>query len=94
MVYNIKAHFLLIPITNQLPYLTGAKQVFNQLGLAMYSLAAASRPRMSEPEPKWFMFETSSYSFGRQICRLAKINVNKVNIILLYRIYSSCKLFF
>ena len=28
----------------------------------MHSLA--SRPRMSETEPKWFMFETSSYAFG------------------------------
>ena len=25
----------------------------------MHSLAAESRPRMSETEPKWFMFETS-----------------------------------
>ena len=36
----------------------------------MYSLAAASQPRMSEIEPKWFMFEASSYAFGRRIRRL------------------------
>ena len=46
----------------------------------MHSLAAASRPRISETEPKWFMFETSSYVFGRRIRRFAKLNVNKVNI--------------
>ena len=74
-MYNMKAHFLLSPIINQLPYLTGAKYVFNQL--AMHSLAAASRPRMSETEPKWFMFETSSYAFGRRIRRFAQLNVNK-----------------
>ena len=49
----------------------------------------ASRPTMSETEPKWFMFETSIYAFGRRIRRFAKLNVNKVNIVLLYRIYSS-----
>ena len=76
-MYNIKVHFLLIPIINQLPYLTGAKYVFNQL--SMNSFAAASRSRMSEMEPKWFMFETSSYAFGRRIRRFAKLNVNKVN---------------
>ena len=27
--------------------------------LAMHSLTAASRPRLSETEPKWFVFETS-----------------------------------
>ncbi len=81
-MYNIKAHFLLIPVTNQLPYLTGAKSIFNQL--AMHSLA--SRPRLSETEPNWFMFETSSYAYGRRVRRIAKLNVNKVNFFLLYRI--------
>ena len=79
---DIKTHFLLISIINQLPYLTGAKYVFNQL--AMQSLA--SRPRMSETVLKWFMFETSSYAFGRRIRRFAKLNVNKVNLFLLCRI--------
>ena len=92
-MYNIKAHFLLIPMINQLPYLTGAKYVYNQVGLAMHPLAAASRPIMSETEPKWFMFETCSYAFGRRIRPFAKLNVKKVNICLLYRISSSCKLF-
>ena len=41
---------------------------------------------MLEMEPKWFMFETSSYEFGRRIRRIAKLNVNKVNVFLLYRI--------
>ena len=45
----------------------------------MHSLAAASRPRLSETEPMLFVFE--------------KINVNTVNICLLYRTNSSCKLF-
>ena len=53
---KIEAHFLLIPIINQLAYLTGAKYVFTQL--AMHSLKI--RPRMPETEPKWFMFGTSS----------------------------------
>ena len=35
--------------------------------LAMHSLAAASRPRLSETEPNWFMFKTSSYAFGGRI---------------------------
>ena len=46
----------------------------------MHSLAAASRARMSETEPKWFMFETSSYAFRRRIRRFATLNVNRVNI--------------
>ena len=59
----------------------------------MHSLAAAGRPRMTETEPKRFMFETSSYAFRRRIRRFAKLNVAKVNIFVLHRIYSSCKLF-
>ena len=54
--------------------------------LAMYLLAAASRPSVSTTVPKRFMVETSWYAF-------AKLNVNKDNIFLLYRINSSCKLF-
>ena len=46
----------------------------------MHSLAAASRPRLSETEPNWFVFETSFYAFGGRIRRLAKVNVNKLNI--------------
>ena len=46
---------------------------------AMHLLAAASRPRLSETEPK-YMFETSCYAFVGQIRCLAKVNVNKVNI--------------
>ena len=42
----------------------------------MYCLAAASWPRLSETEPKWFVFETSCYAFGGRICRF----VNKVNM--------------
>ena len=48
--------------------------------LATHSLAAASRPRLSETEPKWFMFETSCYAYGGRIRRFAKLNVNKVKI--------------
>ena len=59
----------------------------------MYSLAAASRSRLSETVPMWFMFETSCYAFGGRIRRFAKLNVNKVNFVPLYRIYYSCKLF-
>ena len=47
----------------------------------MQSLAAVTRPRMSETESKWFMFETSSYAFGGRIRRFATVNVNKVNIV-------------
>ena len=61
--------------------------------LAMHSLAASSRPRLSETAPKWFMFETSCYAFGGRIRRFAELNLNKVNIVLLYRIYTICKLF-
>ena len=56
-------------------------------------LIAVSRPRLSETEPKWFMFGSSCYAFGGQIRRLAKFNVNRVNICLLYRINSTCMLF-
>ena len=59
----------------------------NMADLAMRSLA--SRTRMSETEPKVFMFETSSYAFDRRIRRSAILNVNKVNLFLLYRIKSS-----
>ena len=44
--------------------------------LAMHSLAAASRPRLSEMEPKWFVFETYCFAFGGRIRRFAKVNVN------------------
>ena len=37
-----------------------------------------SRPRLSEKEPKCFVFETSWYVFGERIRRFAKVNVNKV----------------
>ena len=49
--------------------------------LAMHSLTVASRPRMSYTKPKWFVFETSCYAFGERIRRLAKLNVNKVNLL-------------
>ena len=42
--------------------------------LGMHLLAAASRPRLSETELKWFMFETSCYAFGGRIRRFAKLN--------------------
>ena len=54
---------------------------------------AASQPRLSETDTKLFVFETSCYAFGGWICRFAKVNVNKVNIFLLYHINSRCKLF-
>ena len=38
------------------------------LTLAKYSLAAASRPRLSETEPKLFVFETSSCAFCVRHC--------------------------
>ena len=41
---------------------------------------AASQTRLSETEPKWFVFEASCYAFGGRIRRFAKVNVNKVNI--------------
>ena len=41
---------------------------------------SASRSRLSETEPKWFMFQTSCYAFGGRIGRLANLNANKVNI--------------
>ena len=53
---------------------------FNSNLLAMHSLAAASWPRISETEPKWFLFETSCYAFGGRIRGFANLNVNKVNI--------------
>ena len=59
----------------------------------MRSLTVASRPRISETEPKWLMFETFSYAFGRRIRHFTQLNVHKVNIFVLYRIHSSCKLF-
>ena len=37
--------------------------------LAMRSLVAASRPRLSEKEPKWLVFETYCYAFGGRIRR-------------------------
>ena len=50
----------------------------------MHSLMPASRPRLPETDPKWFVFETSCYPFGGRIRRFAKLNVNRVNIFLLY----------
>ena len=55
--------------------------------LAMHSLVATSRSRLSETEPKWFMFETSCYGVGGRIRRFAKLNVNKVNIFVYYNIF-------
>ena len=55
-------------------------KVISTLGrLVLHSLRSASQPRLSETEPKWFMFETSCYAFGGLIHRFAKLNVNKVN---------------
>ena len=36
--------------------------------LAMHSPAAASRPRLSETDPKLFVFETSCYAFSVRYC--------------------------
>ena len=33
----------------------------------MHLLTAAHRPRLSETEQKWFVFETSCYAFGERI---------------------------
>ena len=52
--------------------------------------AVASRPRLLETEPKWFVLETSCYPFGGRIRRFANVNVNKVSICFTY---SSCMLF-
>ena len=38
------------------------------LWLAMHSLAAVGRPRLSETEFKWFVFETSCYAFCGRYC--------------------------
>ena len=35
--------------------------------LAIRLLTAAHRPRLSETEQKWFVFETSCYAFGERI---------------------------
>ena len=40
------------------------------------------RSRLSETEPKCFVFEKSCYAFGGQSRRFTKVNVNKVNILL------------
>ena len=53
---------------------------------AMHSLASESRPRLSEEKREWLVFETSCYVFGGRISRFAKLNVNKVNTVLLHRI--------
>ena len=39
--------------------INGCQISINELGLTMHSLTAASRPRMSETEPKLDKFETS-----------------------------------
>ena len=61
--------------------------------LAMHTLA--SRTRMSEREPKWFLFATSSYAFGRRNSRFATLNVNKVNLFyfIVLILVASCMLF-
>ena len=73
---------------------TGFDTSIYLLILALHSLAAASRPRLSETEQKWFTFGTFCYAFGGRNRRFAKVNVNKFNIVLLYHTYSSCILFF
>ena len=55
----------------------------------MHSLAAASRPRMSEIEPKWFMFETSSYAFGKRIRRLWTTYAAECKSIMLFKVYNN-----
>ena len=36
--------------------------------LAMHGLAASSLPRLSETEPKWFVFETSLHALAGRYC--------------------------
>ena len=57
----------------------------------MHSLASASRPRLSETEPKLFVFETSCYALGGRIRHFAKVNVNKVNTFIILTIHISAK---
>ena len=57
--------------------------------LDMHPLAAASRSRLLETEPKLFGFKTSYDAFCRRYCfecRFAKVNVNTVKQHLLYHI--------
>ena len=48
--------------------------------MVLYSHAAASRSRLSESDPTWFVFETSCYAFGGRIHRFVKVKANKVNM--------------
>ena len=68
-------------------------QLFNTI--ALHSLAAESRPRLSETEPTCFCSKTHLRSVGDFALNpsLNKNNVNKVSIFLLYRINPTCKLF-
>ena len=62
--------------------------------LAMHRLVAASQPRQSETEPKWFMFETSRFAFGWRYCIESVASQKWINKhFSRHRIISSCKLF-
>ena len=62
--------------------------------LAMHSLEAAGRLRLSETvQPKWFMFETSKLFVRWANPSLFKIKRELSKTFLLYRINCSCKLF-
>ena len=67
MAYSILTRFDLTPAT-----LTR----FSFITPAMRSLAVASRPKLSETEPKLVVFETYCYAFGGRIHNFAKVNVN------------------
>ena len=49
--------------------------------LLTFLILAMHWPRLSETEPKWFVFKFSWYVFGGRILCFRKVNVNKVNVI-------------
>ena len=63
---------------------------------SLYCIGASSNPQaftrghesayMSETEPKWFVVETACYAFVGRIRHLAKVNVNKVNTLIILTI--------
>ena len=63
----------------------------------MHSLVAASRPRLSETEPKLFVFETSCNAFCVRYCIESVVSQNKREyslkcFTLSYSVNSSCEL--
>ena len=61
--------------------------IYSYNKLAMHSLAAESRPRLSETGTNWLVFDTSCYTLvGESVASQVGPNLNKVGLNIVYSI--------